>query len=374
MNRLRGLYLHVPFCSVKCFYCDFTAFAGQRASVKRYLEAMRGEALARPRLPIDTLYVGGGTPSELSVDELGELLRIVESCYRRIRDLLESTVEANPESLTTDKLELLARKGVSRISIGLQTLEPRLLKEIGRRHTVEEFFRAYSAAKALGFSLNVDLMSGLPTQTFDEAVSSLTRLINLEPDHISLYGLSVEDRTLFAKRGVYVDEDLDRAIFERSLELLAAAGYEHYEISNFAKPRKRSRHNQIYWTNGEYIGLGCGASGYLDGVRYANKDRLGDYCSAVEAGWLPQETSERLESKERLGEIILLGLRRMEGMELTPEMDSMFSRELACIGRQGWVERNGSRVRLTDEGVFLANKVFEEFVAPFGEGAEEVNL
>ena len=367
MNRLRGLYLHVPFCSVKCFYCDFTAFAGQRASVQRYLEAMRGEARRRPRLAVDTLYIGGGTPSELSVDELAELLRLVESFYRRIRDFVESTVEANPESLTLDKLEMMARKGVSRLSIGLQTMEPRLLKEVGRRHTIEQFLEAYGNARRLGFAVNVDLMTGLPSQTLEEATSSLERVLDLDPDHISLYGLSVEDRTLFAKRGILVDEDLDRAMHERSLELLQTAGFEHYEISNFAKPGRRSRHNQIYWTNGEYIGLGCGASGFIDGFRYSNKDRLSDYCDAVERGWLPEEGRERLESKEKLGEIILLGLRRMEGIELTPEMNSMFPRELASIGRQGWVERVGSRVRLTREGVFLANRVFQEFVAPFAE-------
>lgn len=368
MNRLRGLYLHVPFCSVKCFYCDFTAFAGQRAQVGRYLEAMGAEARLRPRPPVDTLYIGGGTPSELTAEELGELLRLVERFYRRVRDFMESTVEANPESLTREKLELMAKRGVNRVSIGLQTMEPRLLKEIGRRHSIDDFMRAYASAKELGFQVNVDLMSGLPTQSFDEAVSSLERVIELEPDHISLYGLSVEDRTLFAKRGIEVDEDLDRMIFERSLDLLADAGFEHYEISNFARPGRRSIHNQIYWTNGEYIGLGCGASGYLDGVRYSNNDRLGDYCAAALAGRAPEGESESLESKEKYGEIILLGLRRMEGIELTPEMSSMFSRELACIGRQGWVESYGTRVKLTREGVFLANRVFEQFVAPFDGG------
>lgn len=364
---MRGLYLHVPFCSVKCFYCDFTAFAGQRAATRRYLAALEREARMRPRLPADTLYVGGGTPSELSVSEFQELFRIVESAYRPVREFIESTVEANPESLTQEKLEVLNAADINRLSLGLQTMEPGLLKTIGRRHTVEDFLKTYQEARRLGFAVNVDLMTSLPTQSLEQAMNSLDAVLALEPEHISLYGLSVEDRTLFSKRRVEVDEDLDREMFERSLERLAAAGYIHYEISNFAKPGRESAHNRIYWADGEYIGLGCGASGQLGGVRYSNKDRLNDYCEALEREELPEAEAERLTGKEKAGETLLLGLRRLEGVELTPEMDSLFARELESVERQGWVERQGACVRLTREGLFLANRVFEEFVAPFHE-------
>lgn len=362
---MRGLYLHIPFCSVKCFYCGFTAFAGQRSTVQRYIAALKQETLLRPRLPVDTLYVGGGTPSELSAEELRELFQIIETSYRPVREFLESTIEANPESLTREKLEVLAGVGVSRLSLGLQTMEPKLLKEIGRRHSVEQFLEAYREARRHGFAINVDLMTGLPTQMLEDSSKSLDAVLALEPEHISLYGLSVEDRTLFAKRGIEVDEDLDREMYERALDRLGSAGYVHYEISNFSRPGRESVHNQIYWVNGEYIGIGCGASGNLNGLRYSNKDRLQDYCAAVERTELPQDEAENLAGKEKLGETLLLGLRRLAGIELAPEMESVFAAELLYVENQGWVERDGRVIRLTRAGLFLANRVFEEFVAPF---------
>ncbi|MBI3550811.1 MAG: radical SAM family heme chaperone HemW [Elusimicrobia bacterium] len=361
---MRGLYVHIPFCSVKCFYCDFTAFAGQKSQESRYLDALLREGEARQR-PVDTLYIGGGTPSELSVEGMERLFAGVGRVFGPAGALKEATLEANPESLNAAKLEVLAKAGVRRLSLGLQTADPKLLKDIGRRHSVEQFLEVFAAARRGGFAVNVDLMYGLPDQTLAQAMDSLEAVLGLEPEHVSLYGLQVEDRTLFAKRGVEPDEDLGREMFERSLDRLARAGYRHYEISNFARPGHESVHNEIYWRNGEYVGLGCGASGYLDGERYANMDRLKEYCETVERGAPPAAEAERLDAKARLGETMLLGLRLIDGLALTEEMRRSFAPELAHVEAQGWVEQQGGAAKLTREGIFLANKVFEEFVPPF---------
>ncbi|MBI4346764.1 MAG: radical SAM family heme chaperone HemW [Elusimicrobia bacterium] len=356
---MRGLYVHIPFCAVKCFYCDFTAFSGQRAQVARYLRALRSEAERHRGLAFDTLYVGGGTPSELAEAEIRELFGSLPGPYR------EATFEANPESLDAGKRRALRDCGATRLSLGLQTADDRLLSAIGRKHTWDDFRRVYEACAADGFSVNVDLMYALPGQTLEQSDRSVDAVLALRPDHVSLYGLQVEDRTLFGKREVEVDEDLARAMFESALDRLAAGGLEHYEVSNFARPGRQSIHNRIYWRNGEYLGLGCGASSYLSGERLANLDRLEKYCSAVEEGRSPAAESERLEGRRALGETALLGLRLLEGLAWTPELEAAFPEERRHIEAQGWARLHAGRLRLTREGVFLANRAFAEFVAPF---------
>ncbi|MDE2039421.1 MAG: radical SAM family heme chaperone HemW [Elusimicrobia bacterium] len=365
MARLAGLYVHIPFCSVKCFYCDFAAVAHHGHLAWRYLDALEREAALKPALKPATLYVGGGTPSELSAEQ-------IESLYERLarvaaaRDLIESTFEASPESLTREKLEALRRRGATRLSLGLQTADEGLLRAVGRRHGLRRFVEAYRAARALGgLAISVDLMYNLPGQSVRSCLDSLDFVLALEPDHLSLYGLQVEDRTLFGRRAVVADEDAGREMFERSLERLAAAGFEHYEISNFARPGRQSLHNRIYWEGGDYLGLGCGAASFLGGWRGANRDRLMDYLKEVEAGRDPVAERERLAGKEKLGEAFLLGLRLVGGFRPTGEMRAAFAPELDSLRRQGLIADAEDAVALTREGVFLGNRVFREFVPPF---------
>lgn len=362
---MRGLYVHIPFCAVKCFYCDFTAFSGQRSQVARYLSALKLEAESHRGLAVGTLYVGGGTPSELGASEIRDLFRGLERVFGSARRLAEVTFEANPESLDEDKRRSLREAGVTRLSLGLQTAEDRLLRAIGRRHTWEEFRRVYEACAADGFSVNVDLMYGLPGQGLRESERSVEAALALRPDHLSLYGLQVEERTLFGRRDVEVDEDLAREMFESALDRIAAAGFVHYELSNFALPGKESAHNRIYWKNGEYLGLGCGASSFLAGRRRANLDRLEAYCAAVEGGRAPEAEGEALEGRRALGESALLGLRLLEGLPWTEELEAAFPAERRHVESRGWARLETGRLRLTREGVFLANKVFAEFVEPF---------
>lgn len=350
---------------MKCFYCDFTAFSGQRSAVQRYLRALSTEAGRYRALKVDTLYFGGGTPSELGAPELRELFSALARVFGPAARLAEVTLEASPESLGPDKIASLREAGVTRLSLGLQTAEDRLLKAVGRRHSFDDFRRVYDECRSAGFSMNVDLMYALPGQTLEESDRSVDRVLALAPDHVSLYGLQIEDRTLFAKREVEVDEDLARAMFESALDRLAAGGLVHYEVSNFARPGRQSAHNRIYWENGEYLGLGCGASSYLDGERRANFDRLEAYCAAVEAGDAPGEPGERLAGRRALGERVLLGLRLLEGLVWPRELESAFPEERRHVEAQGWAVLQGGRLRLTREGVFLANRVFAEFVEPF---------
>lgn len=362
---MRGLYVHIPFCAVKCFYCDFTAFSGQRSQAGRYLGALKLEAETHRGLSVGTLYVGGGTPSELGAVEIRELFKGLERVFGSARRLAEITFEANPDSLDEDKRRSLREAGVTRLSLGLQTSQDALLRAIGRRHTWEEFRRVYEACVEDGFSVNVDLMYALPGQSHEDSDRSVEAVLALRPDHLSLYGLQVEERTLFARREVEVDEDAARAMFESALERIDAAGFEHYEISNFARPRRQSVHNRIYWENGEYLGLGCGASSFLAGRRWANLDRLDAYCGAVEAGRSAAAEEERLEGRRALGERVLLGLRLLEGLPWGEELEAAFSGERRHVEARGWAALCDGRLLLTREGVFLANKVFAEFVEPF---------
>jgi len=372
-SDLVGLYVHVPFCSLKCFYCDFAAVAHHSHLADRYLRALEREAaLKTPRVRrrlnglFDTLYVGGGTPSELSTEQIRDLFALLRRAYIGLNPA-EITFEANPESTTEPKLEALGDCGATRLSLGLQTADDELLRGIGRRHTAEQFVEVYDAARGIGlFDISVDLMYNLPGQSLQSCLDSLKFVLDLGPEHVSLYGLQVEDQTLFGKRGVAPDEDVGREMFEACLDGLAAAGYRHYEISNFAKPGREAQHNLNYWKNGEYEGLGCGAARYISGARSGNIDRLAPYIEAVENGRDPVAESESLGGKARLGESFMLGLRLIDGFKPTQEAEAAFTFELASLEDGGLITRSPEGVyALTREGIFVANDAFREFVPPY---------
>jgi oxygen-independent coproporphyrinogen-3 oxidase len=360
-----GLYVHIPFCSVKCFYCDFAAFSGQQKQVERYLAALVAEAaLLPPRVP-ETLYVGGGTPSELAPAQIAGLFERLRRAFPAAK-LTESTFEGNPESLDAEKLAILARAGVTRLSIGLQTADDELLKSIGRRHTAEDFARVFRLARAAGIpSISVDLMFGLPGQSVQSLRETLDFTLALDPEHISLYGLQVEDRTLFAKRGVEEDGPSGREQFELAITTLKKAGLEHYEISNYAKPGHRSKHNVNYWKRGEYLGLGCSAASFLGGVRSTNDDRLGAYIQTIEGGKRATADIDAPTGLEAVGEEAFLGLRMVEGFIPSAALRAAFAGRWAVLKARGLTIEENSRWRLTQEGIYLANEVFREFVPPF---------
>lgn len=350
---------------MKCFYCDFAAYSGQNALADRYLGALEAEAALHPAIAPETLYVGGGTPSELTAPQIKDFFARIKRAYPGPK-FRESTFEGNPESLDAEKLDVLAASGVTRLSIGLQTADDALLPAIGRKHTAAEFADAFKAARRAGISaLSVDLMYGLPGQTLASLEATLDFVLALDPEHVSLYGLQVEDRTLFAKRGVEEDSDLGRAMFELSLERLAAAGLEHYEISNFAKPGRRSLHNLNYWERGEYVGLGASAASFYGGRRASNEHRLKPYLEAVEAGRLALSESEEPAGREAAGEEALLGLRLVEGFEPSARLRELFRPEWDVLKRRGLAAEKNGLWMLTKEGIFLGNEAFRLFVPPF---------
>lgn len=361
-----GLYVHIPFCSGKCGYCDFVSLSGRAGFIPRYLAALEAEArlFHLDRNP-ETLYIGGGTPSQLTAEQISELFARVRRAYPEAR-FSEVTFEANPESVDEEKLRVLCCAGVTRLSLGFQSLDAGVLKAAGRRHTPEDSLRAFRLARESGdWSVSVDLICGLPGQTREGFREDLDSVLKLGPDHLSLYGLDIHEDTALARSGFVPDEDLGREMFEAALGRIAQAGLVHYEISNFARLGHESRHNLNYWSGGEYVGLGCGASAHLAGVRSRNAADLDKYCRQALAGVRPVAETERLEGRDKLGERVFLGLRRIAGLDLEPAMEREFSGEWEDLERRGLVARRGRRARLTHEGLFLANEAFTSFVAPF---------
>lgn len=361
-----GLYIHLPFCKQKCNYCDFASFAGRESFIPAYLNALDKEAASAPVKNCQTLYVGGGTPSLLSAEELATLCGVVRRHFGGIAAFEESTLEANPESLTPEKIRVLKDADFNRLSIGLQSFNDTELKTLGRVHNAQDFLAAYDAARRGGFeNINVDLIAGLPGQTLESFLGSLEKLIALRPEHLSVYGLQIEEGTPFFERGIVCDQLLMRRMLEETRARLTAAGYRHYEISNFALPGREARHNTHYWDNGDYLGLGSASASYLGGVRRQNTPDVCEYIRRTEEGESPVAFSEKLEGKAREGENLMLALRKLDGAELTPEQENMFGREIEKHLKSGLLERAGKKVKLSLEGLFLANEVFCSFVAPF---------
>ena len=362
----RGLYIHIPFCKQKCNYCDFASFAGQEHHIDDYLRALEQEALAYLEVSFHTLYVGGGTPSLLSVAQLKKLVSIIEHAAGPVSQFAESTFEANPESLTSAKITYLRQAGFNRLSMGLQSFHDEELKIIGRIHTAAQFGQAYQQARAGGFlNINVDLIAGLPTQTFRSFADSLQRLLALRPEHISVYGLQIEENTPFFTQGIVCDQLLMRRMLEQTHDVLTNAGYHHYEISNFALPGYEAKHNTNYWHNGEYVGLGSAAASYQNGCRRQNTANIEKYIACLAQGKSPTEFSETLTGKAREGESLMLAFRQLDGVKLSAKQQALFGKEIEKHIQNGLLTQAQKKVKLTKEGLYLANEVFRSFVAPF---------
>ncbi len=362
----RGLYIHIPFCKQKCFYCDFASYPGQEPLLDDYLAALSHEAALNKEIACQTLYVGGGTPSLLAHHQLERLAKIIRKNFQPVPAFLESTFEANPESLTPAKISTLRNLGFNRLSLGLQSFHDNELKTLGRVHTAAQFLQIYQAARSGGFSnMNVDLIAGLPGQTLESFTASLHRLADLRPEHLSVYGLQIEEGTPFFERGVVCNDSLMRHMLEHTHEFLTAVGYHHYEISNYALPGYEAKHNTIYWQNGEYVGLGCAAAAYRGGVRRQNTPVLKDYIFDMLNGKSPLVFSEQLIGKARIGEGLMLALRLLDGVYLSDEQKAFFGPQIQKHIQNGLLTQDHKKVKLSKEGVYLANEVFRSFVAPF---------
>lgn len=372
----RSAYVHVPFCRHRCGYCNFTLIAGRDDLIERYLEALARELLLleRPRT-VDTLFFGGGTPTHLPAEQLARLLRLVSEWFP-LSAGGEFSAEANPLDLTRDRLRVLQGAGITRLSLGAQSFQPDKLQILERDHQPGEIESAFHAAKDIARSVSLDLIFGTPGETVEAWENDLNRALALRPDHVSTYGLTIEKGTSFyprVERGELVPapEEAAATMYERAIDLLTAAGFEHYEVSNFALPGHRCRHNETYWLGREYFAAGPGAARYVGGVRSMNHRSTTTWMQRLARGESPVAESETLEPEERARERLVFGLRRLQGIEL-----ESFAREtgytVAQLGGKtleqyldhGWLEMQGSQLRLTRRGLLISDSLWPGFLTP----------
>jgi oxygen-independent coproporphyrinogen-3 oxidase len=371
-----GLYIHIPFCRAKCTYCDFNSYAGFHGLFDDYALALAREMEQEASTRVRTLYLGGGTPTVLP---LAHLARILESAHKAfaIDPDAEVSLEANPGTVDATMLAGLRALGVNRLSLGVQSFSDSELRLLGRIHTASQAAEALRAARRAGLaSVNLDLIYGLPGQTLAAWRATLERTLSLEPDHLSLYALSVEEGTPLARqigRGDCAEPDADLAadMYELAEETLAAVGYLHYEISNWAQgPAHQCRHNQIYWRNEPYLGLGAGAHSWDGSRRWSNVGRPETYVARLFNDQDPVEAKETIDCDLEVGETMMMGLRLLEEgvtferfrARFGKDLRSRFATELAELSALGLVEIDDTRVRLSRGGRLLGNQVFYRFL------------
>ena len=369
----RGLYIHIPFCKSKCLYCDFCSYSGMSGLMTDYSKALAGEIAEAAVDGIKSIFIGGGTPTYLSLEGWG----IIGEAIGRLNLMegAEFTVEANPGTFDEEKLKALMDMGANRLSIGLQAVQDSHLKRLGRIHTYGEFLKGYRTARKLGFgNINVDLMFGLPGQSLEDWKESLKKITELDPEHISCYSLIIEEGTefwrLFEEGSLQLpDEETERAMYRHTLEFLREKGYSQYEISNFSKPGKECRHNLIYWNLEEYIGCGAGAHSFVDGVRLSNPSGVEEYIGFMEGGGPGKREVHENTAEDTMEEFMFMGLRKTAGIGL-PDFRERFGQDIYQVygdvirkfeGR-GLLVAEGGRIRLTDKGVELSNSVMCEFI------------
>lgn len=388
-----SLYIHIPFCSRKCLYCDFLSAPASDGEMESYVNLLRCEikkqSIFYREHRVISLFLGGGTPSILPADWVGEILKQIRDCFLVTEDA-EITIECNPGTVTAEKLNKYITYGINRISIGLQSSDDEELARIGRIHDYAAFLETYRLAREAGFrNINIDLMAGLPGQSVDSYRKTLERVTALEPEHISAYSLILEEGTqLYANRSRYTfpTEEEDREMYLLTEKVLAAAGLHRYEISNYAREGRECRHNKVYWQRGDYLGFGRGASSMVADNRWKNPDKREAYADCVERmsgrPESPQGSSfaemlretgrlevQELTTTEQMEEFMFLGLRLTAGIDPadfrrtfgTP-VEAVYGEQIARLTAQGLLERAGRGLRLTLRGIDVSNRVFAEFL------------
>jgi len=370
-----GVYVHLPFCPYICPYCDFAKWVWNDARAARYLDALRAEIAAAPMVRARTLFFGGGTPSLYDPRVIGELIALVRERFALPHDA-EITLEANPDPALVERIPGLHAAGVNRLSIGAQSFAADELRALGRRHAADDVRRAVAAARAAGFTnVSIDLMFGVPGQTTESWNATLDAVVALGIEHVSCYGLTVEAGTPYATwfardPGAFAADALEARLYAIAMDRLRSAGYEHYEISNWAKPGFRSQHNAVYWANESYLGLGVGAASYLGGVRSTHTKSLEEYVDAALAGRPIPGEAERLEGAAAAGEAIMLALRTAEGVDVVRfrerygvDMHDAYGTVIGELVEAGMLVSDAATVRLTERGRFVANDVCGAFLA-----------
>ena len=371
-----GIYVHIPFCKKKCDYCDFISYCGKDDLIEKYVDSVKKEIEhVKIKSEITTIYIGGGTPSYIDSKFIVQILEKIKE--KNVAQDAEITIEVNPGTVTQEKLQDYIDCGINRISIGLQTTNDELLKQIGRIHNYEQFLETYKMAKKVGFkNINVDLMLGLPNQRIIDLKESLENVLKLAPKHISVYSLIVEEGTPIANKIEngklkLPDDELERNMYWYVKNTLELNGYKHYEISNFAKKGYESKHNMNCWNQMEYVGIGSGAHSYRDITRYSNTEDIKEYIKNVQKGEFEKnriihEIQKEEDSKK---EFMLLGLRKIDGIKISEFKNKfgdnpiyLYRNELKKLSDEKLIIIQDDNIRLSNKGIDLANLVWEEFV------------
>ena len=377
-----GIYIHMPFCKQKCYYCDFVSYTNKESKVKEYIDCVIKEinSYELEKYNITTIYIGGGTPSFVNGYDIK---RIIENIRNKLKNNntkledIEITIEVNPGTVTAEKLRNYKEAGIIRISVGLQATQDKLLKQIGRIHNYQDFLNTYKLLKQVGFeNINVDLMIGLPNQHIKDLKESLEKIVDLNPTHISVYSLIVEEGTpinnLLEEGKIELpDEEQERRMYWYVKDFLELKGYNHYEISNFSKKGKESKHNINCWNQEQYIGIGAAAHSYLNDVRYSNTSNLEEYIKNIKENNIEKnrniEEEQTLENKRN--EFMMLGFRKIEGVDIAKFKEKfidnpifLYKDKIKKLTDEGLIEVDLNNIRLTSKGLDLANIVFEEFI------------
>ncbi|MDV2989448.1 MAG: radical SAM family heme chaperone HemW [Dehalogenimonas sp.] len=371
-----SLYIHIPFCARRCAYCSFTSFTGRNRQIPEYIEALAREIslTRRPQRSVATIYFGGGTPSLIQPEDIQRLIAEVNRHYC-ITEGAEITLEANPGTVNPGYLRNIRLAGVNRLSLGAQSLDDRDLGSLGRTHSQSDIYMAIADARGAGFdNISLDFIYGLSRSRPDGWELMLGRIAELSVEHLSLYGLTVEEGTPLAAavrsgEAAVPDPDAAAAEYEQATEMLKVAGYQQYEISNWARPGRESRHNLVYWRRGEYLGLGVGAHSLLDNQRLSNTADLDDYLAALSHGWMPCVTEDTINTETALAEAVILGLRLNRGVSADDiaswyniDLFHRFETEINELIGLGLMDISDGRLRLTSRGRLLGNEVFLRFL------------
>ncbi len=379
MKKSIGIYIHIPFCISKCYYCDFNSFSNKSSLVEAYFDALKKEIILNSEravgYDVKTIFIGGGTPSSIDSQHIQGVL---ELCYKHynLRSDAEISIESNPGTLSEFKLKAYKYIGINRLSIGLQAWQNKLLKSIGRIHSIEEFLNNFKLARDIGFNnINVDLIFSLPDQTLDDWHETLNNVIGLGPEHISCYSLKIEENTVFWEKYNHgeikdIDDQLDREMYYMAKRQLSQHGYNMYEISNFSKKSFECRHNLVYWNAENYLGFGAGAHSYFNEKRYNNVYSIEDYIENYmknEGKYIEEEAL--IDEAESMSEFIILGMRLTQGISTVEfkerygiEIEDRFGEQFNKLIARGLVEYKDQRFMLTETGLDYANQVFMEFI------------
>lgn len=370
---VHSAYIHVPFCRHRCGYCDFTLVAGRDDLIERYLDCLAREIGQGAQPELSTLFFGGGTPTHPPAAQLRRLLQLTRDHFSLVEDA-ELSLEANPLDLTDEKIDLLAEFGINRVSLGVQSFDTATLTLLERDHRPENISDVFQRLRKRIDNISLDLIFGVPGQTLDSWRATLRQAVALEPAHISTYGLTWEEGTAFftrRSRGELraIDDELERDQYALAMDELAAAGYEHYEISNFARPGFRCRHNLVYWRGEEYLAYGPGAARYLHGRRETNVRSVLGWLERIERNESPVAESEELDPAHRSRELIYLGLRMIEGIDLAEfarrtgtDLRDFSQAAIAKTVSLGWTDVTETHLRLTHAGRFVADRVVSDFL------------